>query len=177
MRIINRIKSWIDCQDWYVLTDILTVVGPAAFFILIAMLTSCSTLKEIPVQTIERVEYRDSLIYVNDTITVEVPKEKVIYVGPADTTSQIATSLAFSEAKIDKGILTHTLEQKGQIKAKIDTVFKVEYIDRIIEKEVPVEVVKEVKHIPSWCWWNLIYSIAITLIICFRLYLKYGKVL
>lgn len=174
MKLIDRIKCWVKCYDWYVLTDILTVIAPAALFILIAMLTSCSTIKEVPIIAIERVEYRDSLIYVKDTITVEIPHEKIIYVGTSDTTSRIATSLAFSEAKIDKGILTHTLEQKGQIQAKIDTVFKVEYIDRIIEREVPVEVIKEVKHTPTWCWWNLIYSIVITLLIGVRIYLKFA---
>lgn len=170
--LINRIKYLIECQDWYVLTDILTVVGPAALFILIAMLTSCSVIKEVPVATIERVEYRDSLIYVKDTITVEIPQEKVIYVGPADTTSQIATSLAFSEAKIDKGILTHTLEQKGQIQAKIDTVFKVEYIDRIIEKEVPVEVVVTEYKRDGLFWYLLCFQIAVIIFLVIRLYFK-----
>ena len=78
-------------------------------FILILLLVavSCSTTKYIPVQTIEKIEYRDSIVYVNDTITIEVPKEKVVYVRPADTLSQISTSLAFSEAKVEKGVLTH----------------------------------------------------------------------
>lgn len=169
---MRRIKEWFQCQDWYVLTDILTVVGPAALFILIAMLTSCSVIKEVPVQAIERVEYRDSLIYVKDTITVEIPQEKVIYVGPADTTSQIATSLAFSEAKIDKGILTHTLEQKGQIQAQIDTVFKVEYIDRIIEKEVPVEVVVTEYKRDGLFWYLLCFQIAVIIFLVIRLYFK-----
>ena len=75
--------------------------------ILVGLLTvmGCSTAKYVPVETIERVEYRDSVVYVNDTITIEVPKEKVVYVGPADTLSQISTSLAFSEAKVEQGVL------------------------------------------------------------------------
>ena len=145
-------------------------------FILILLLVavSCSTVKYVPVETIERIEYRDSIVYVNDTITIEVPKEKVVYVGPADTLSQISTSLAFSEAKVEKGILTHTLEQKGEIKTKIDTFFKVKYTDRIVEKEVPVEVEVEKPYIPTF-WIVAIYAAIITLLIAFRFYLKFKK--
>jgi hypothetical protein len=42
-----------------------------------------------------------------------------------------------------------------------------------VEKEVPVEVIKEVKHIPNWCWINLIYSIIITLLVCLKIYLNH----
>lgn len=143
--------------------------------ILLLVAVSCSTTQYIPVETIERIEYRDSLIYVNDTVTIEVPKEKIVYVGPADTLSQISTSLAFSEAKIEQGTLTHTLEQKGELKAKIDTFFVVEYIDRIVEREIPVEVEKEVKYTPDWVWYNLIYSIVLTLIVGFSVYLKFRR--
>lgn len=143
--------------------------------ILLFVLVSCGTTKYLPVQTIEKIEYRDSIVYVNDTITIEVPKEKVVYVRPADTLSQISTSLAFSEAKVEKGILTHTLEQKGQIKAKIDTFFMVKYIDRIVEKEVPVEVEVEKPYIPTFFWIVTIYAAIITLFIALKAYLKLKK--
>lgn len=146
-------------------------------FILILLLVavSCSTTQYIPVENFERIEYRDSIVYVNDTMTIEIPKEKIVYVGAADTLSQISTSLAFSEAKIEQGILTHTLEQKGELNAKIDTFFVVEYIDRIVEREIPVEVEKEVKYTPDWVWYNLIYSIVLTLIVGFSLYIKFRR--
>ena len=146
-------------------------------FILILLLVavSCGTTKYLPVETIEKIEYRDSIVYVNDTITIEVPKEKVVYAGPADTLSQISTSLAFSEAKVEKGVLTHTLEQKGQIKAKIDTFFMVKYIDRIVEKEVPVEVEVEKPYIPTFFWIVTIYAAIITLLIAFKAYFKFKK--
>ncbi len=144
-------------------------------FILLLVAISCSTTKYTPIQTIEKIEYRDSIVYVNDTITIEVPKEKVVYVRPADTLSQISTSLAFSEAKVEKGILTHTLEQKGQIKAKIDNFYKVKYIDRIVEKEVPVEVEVEKPYIPTFFWIVTIYAAIITLLIVFKAYLKLKK--
>lgn len=135
-------------------------------------LMGCGTIKEIPVQTIEKIEYRDSIIYIRDTVKIPVPYEKVVEILPSDTTSQIRTSLAFSEAKIEKGMLHHSLEQKGQLEAKIDTFFVVEYIDRIVEKEVPVGVEIEKKVTPEWCWWNLIYSIVLSLLVGFYIYIK-----
>lgn len=144
-------------------------------FIILLVAVSCSTTKYLPVQTIEKIEYRDSIVYVTDTISIEVPKEKVVYVRPADTLSQISTSLAFSEAKVEKGVLTHTLEQKGQIKAKIDTFFMVKYIDRIVEKEVPVEVEIEKPYIPTFFWIVAIYAAIITLLIALKAYLKLKK--
>ena len=136
---------------------------------------SCGTTKYLPVETIEKIEYRDSIVYVNDTIPIDIPSEKVVYVGPADTLSQISTSLAFSEAKVEQGVLTHTLEQKGQIKAQIDTFFVVKYIDRIVEKEVPVEAEIEKPYIPAFFWVVTIYAAIITLLIAFKAYLKLKK--
>lgn len=146
-------------------------------FILILLLiaVSCGTTKYLPVETIEKIEYRDSIVYVNDTISIDIPKEKVVYVGPADTLSQISTSLAFSEAKVEQGVLTHTLEQKEQIKASIDTFFVVKYTDRIVEKEVPVEVEVEKPYIPTFFWIVTIYAAIITLLIAVKAYLKLKK--
>ena len=76
---------------------------------------------------------------------------------------------------MEQGILTHTLEQKGQIKTQIDTFFVVEYIDRIVEKEVPVEVEIEKPYIPDFFWIVTIYAAIITLLIAFRAYLKLKK--
>lgn len=138
-------------------------------------LISCSTIKEIPVQTIEKIEYRDSTVFIHDTITVEIPKETIKEIVPQDTVSQIATSLAFSEAKIEKGMLYHSLEQKGEIKAKIDTFFVVEYVDRIVEREIPVEVEVEKPYVPTFFWLVFAYACVITVIWIIKLYLKFKK--
>lgn len=146
-----------------------------ALILLVMILFSfigCGTIKEIPVQTIEKEIIRDSIIRIIDTVRVEVPYEKIVEVVPKDTTSQIATSLAFSEAKIEGGYLHHSLEQKGQITTKIDTVIITKIITKEVEKEVPVEVVKEVKYTPKWAWWSLIFNIVIILLIAFKIYLK-----
>lgn len=134
---------------------------------------SCSVVKEIPVQTIEKIEYRDSLVFIKDTVEVPVPYEVVKEILPKDTTSILRTSVAMSEAKINKGMLHHRLEQNGVVKAQIDTFYLTKTVEKIKEVEVPVEVIKEVKHIPNWCWYSLITNIVVILFIIFKIYLKF----
>ena len=152
------------------------IVGGLLIMLMLIMslvsLVSCSTVKYVPVGTETVVEYRDTTIYLTDTVTIEIPKEVVKEIVPQDKISILSTSLATSEAKIEKGMLTHRLEQKGTLKTQIDTIVTVQYVDRYINKEVPIEVVKEVKHIPNWCWYSLIFNIVIILFIAFRIYLK-----
>ena len=171
MKLIDRIKL----HDWYVLTDIMTILGPALIFIIIALLTSCSVTKEIPVQTIEKIEIRDSLIYVRDTVEVPVPYEVVKEVIPDVDTSYLETSLAKSTAYLESSSkkLHHTLEQKGTLQTVIDTFYitQIKEVEKLVE--VPVEVVKEVKYTPTWCWWTLIYAIVLSLLIGIKLYLRY----
>jgi hypothetical protein len=137
---------------------IITILLPALILLVSGLLsTSCGALKEVPVQTIEKIVYRDSLIYVKDTLTVPVPYEKVVEVIPDIDTSYLETSVAKSLAYLDttKRKLHHTLEQKGTIKYIHDTVHVVEYIDRIVEKEVPVEI-EVVKYKRDSLFWVLV---------------------
>lgn len=123
--------------------DIFRILLPA-LTVLVAglMLSSCGAMKEIPVETVEKIVYRDSLIYVNDTIQVPVPVEVVKEVVPEVDTSYLKTSVAESVAYLDtaKRRLYHTLEQKGTIQYIHDTVHVAKYVDRVIKQEVPVEV-------------------------------------
>jgi hypothetical protein len=138
---------------------IITIFIPALIILAIGllMMTSCAGIKEIPVQTVEKVVYRDSLIYINDTIRVEVPKEVVKEVVPQIDTSYLKTSLAESVAYLDttERKLHHTLTQKGEVKIKYDTIVKVQYVDRIVEKEVPVEV-EVIKYKRDTFYWVLL---------------------
>lgn len=136
----------------------------------------CGNIKQIPVQTVEKVVIKDTTVFIRDTITIEVPKEVVREVVPSDTISILSTKLATSEARVEKGMLHHKLTQKGALKAQIDTVVTVQYIDRIINKEIPIEVIVEKKVIPTWCWVSLIVNIVILLVIAFRIYLKFKGV-
>lgn len=141
------------------LKKIITIFIPALIILAVGllMMTSCAGIKEIPVQTVEKVVYRDSLIYINDTIRVEVPKEVVKEVVPQIDTSYLKTSLAESVAYLDttERKLHHTLTQKGEVKIKYDTIVKVQYVDRIVEKEVPVEV-EVIKYKRDTFYWVLL---------------------
>lgn len=131
---------------------------PALLILIVGiMAVSCGSIKEVPVQYIDRIEYRDSLVYVHDSIAIEVPVEVVKEVLPALDTSYLKTSVAESIAYLDttKRQLHHTLEQKGTIKTVYDTIIKVEYVDRLIEKEVPVEV-EVIKYRRDALFWVLV---------------------
>lgn len=145
-----------------------------AFSILYVMLIGCSTIKEVPINHIDKIEYRDSVVYIHDTVSIPVPYEVVREVIPDIDTSYLETSVAKSVAYLDreKKRLNHTLEQKGNLKAKIDTFVVVEYVDRYIEKEVPIRVEIEKPYIPQWCWWSLIFNGIIASFIAIRAYLK-----
>ena len=138
---------------------VITIFIPALIILTIGllMMTSCAGIKEIPVQTVEKVIYRDSLIYINDTFRVEVPKEVVKEVIPQIDTSYIKTSLAESVAYLDttERKLHHTLTQKGEIKIKYDTIVKIQHVDRIVEREVPVEV-EVIKYKRDTFYWVLL---------------------
>jgi N6-L-threonylcarbamoyladenine synthase len=99
---------------------------------------SCGSIKEVPVQYIDRIEYRDSLIYIHDSVVVEVPVEIVKEVVPELDTSYLKTSIAESVAYLDttKRQLHHTLEQKGERVNKSDVAnsFQHSAIDVLIEK-------------------------------------------
>lgn len=143
---------------------IITLFIPALIILTIGLLMiSCGTIKEVPVQTIEKIVYKDSIIYINDSIKVEIPKETIREVIPEIDTSYIKTSIAESIAYIDttERKLIHTLTQKGELNIKYDTIIKIQNVDRIIEKEVPVEV-EIVKYKRDALFWAL----AIWALIC-----------
>lgn len=135
----------------------------------------CGSVQQIPVNNVTKIEYRDTTIFLRDTITVEVPKEVVREVLPQMDTSVLRTTLAESVAYLDttKRQIKHTLEQKGELRVEYDTIVKYDYIDRYIEKEVPIEVVKEVKHIPNWCWISLIFNVITLCYIAFKIYVRF----
>lgn len=156
-------------------SDLLTIILPVLFFAFIAFcMNACGTVKEIPVETIEKIEYRDSLIFIHDTILVEVPQEKVVQVLPDIDTSYLKTSIAESIAYIDttKMQLHHTLEQKGTLEVRYDTIVKVEYVDRIITKDVPIIQEIEVPRYDTFFWILFGWTMFTILIIILRLCIK-----
>lgn len=135
-------------------------------------ISSCASLKEIPVESYEKIVYKDSTIFIRDTIEVSIPVEKIKEIVPQDTTSILSTSLATSEAKIEKGMLKHSLEQKGTIPVQIDTFYVVEYIDRIVEREIPIEVEVIKYKRDNIFWFSIIFNILVLVFIGLRIYLK-----
>jgi hypothetical protein len=138
------------------------------------MALSCGTIKEVPVQYIEKIEYRDSLIYIHDSIKIPVPVEKTHAIIPVLDTSYLSTSVAESVAYLDtaKRKIHHTLEQKGAIKTVYDTIIKVQYVDRIIKKEVPVQVDVIKYKRDSLFWVLLIWAILCVIIAGLRIYFR-----
>ena len=164
-------------KDWFtdpVVVDLLCIIVPVLLFVLVGVCTGCSVTKEIPIQTIEKIEYRDSLIYVRDTIQVPVTVEKVVEVLPELDTSYLETSVAKSTAYLDNESrkLHHTLEQKGTVEYIYDTVLVTQTVDRIVEKEVPVEVevIKYKRDALFWVLvgWTLFTMLIVILQLCIR---------
>ena len=139
------------------------------------LMVGCSSVKYIPVQGNKVIEYRDTTVYVKDTVTIEVPREKIVEVIPDIDTSYLSTDVAKSTAYLDKSRkkLHHTLEQCGTIKTKIDTVIKIQYINSYVDKEIPVEVEVVKYKRDNLFWFSIIFNILIVLIIILKIYLKF----
>lgn len=135
---------------------------------------SCSSLKEIPVATVEKVVVKDSVVY-RDSI-VYVPQERIVEIVPQLDTLFMDIETASSKTYLD----TANMLLRGELKSKKKEVVKyqtiIEYRDRVdtvyIKEPQPYEVIKKEKYIPSIFWWSLIGNIIVILYIVFRLYIK-----
>ena len=137
-------------------------------FILL-LLTSCSTIKYIPVKETEYVTVTETLV--DTVIKWEPPVEKIVN-ETKDTTSTVETSLAKSTATVSNGTLHHSIEnKKDSIKTKI--VYKDKIVTKTEYKEIPVEVEVEKKVVPSWCWWLLGINILVIIGFAIRLYFRF----
>lgn len=141
-------------------------------FITVFLISACSTVKYVPIQTEEKVIVKDSLVYVTDTVTVEIPREVIKEIVPTDTTSILKTSVAKSEAKIERGQLHHTLEQHGTVKTKIDTFYITKIEEKIVYQDRPIEVEVPKKYVPSFFKFCLYWFIASVILIILFLYFK-----
>lgn len=148
----------------------------ALILIVLACLSvlGCSSIRYVPIENIEKIIYKDSTIYVNDTITVEVEKQVIKEVLPQLDTSVLKTDLASSIAYLDtnKREIHHELKQEGTIRVAYDTVYVTKTVEKIKEVEVPIEVEKEVKYIPAFFWIVTIYAVVLTMFIILRVYMK-----
>ena len=135
----------------------------------ILLLTSCSTIKYVPVKETEYVTVTETIV---DTVIKWAPPIEKVDKETKDTTSTVETSLAKSTATVSNGTLHHTIEnKKDSIKTKI--VYKDKIVERIEYKEVPVEVEVEKKVVPGWCWWLLGINILAIIVFAIRLYFRF----
>ena len=137
-------------------------------FILL-LLTSCSTIKYVPVKETEYVTVTETLV---DTVIKWAPPVEKIVNETKDTTSTVETSLAKSTATVSNGTLHHSIEnKKDSVKTKI--VYKDKIVTKTEYKEVPIEVEVEKKVVPSWCWWLLGINILVIIGFAIRLYFRF----
>lgn len=123
-----------------------------------ALITGCKTsgqpqptLPVVPVETNTntRIIHTESI----DTVFIEVPAQSAERTTP-EKTSHLETDYAESDARINEdGTLSHSLKNKPTkhpvpVKNSTDTI----YVDKVIEKPVPVEVPKEVER--ELTWWE-----------------------
>ena len=135
----------------------------------ILLLTSCSTIKYVPVKETEYVTVTETLV---DTVIKWAPPIEKVDKETKDTTSTVETSLAKSTATVSNGTLHHTIEnKKDSIKTKI--VYKDKIVTKTEYKEVPVEVEVVKKVVPGWCWWLLGINILTAIGFAIRLYFRF----
>lgn len=136
----------------------------------------CTKAIYVPVQGEHTIEYRDSLVYLRDTIFVTPPVEEKENKTLQDS-SHLETSIAVSDAWIDEdNNLNHTLKNKSDtvIKYIYDTVVVTKNVKEYIEKPVITEVEKEIPYVPTFAWICIIYSI---LSIGMKIYRLFRKVI
>lgn len=141
------------------------------------MVQHCKQIKE---ETI--VHYIDSTAWHDSTVITYLKKERYRdVVNPLDTL-KLETSYAKAEAYLDttNRVLKGNIENKPDVpvKTQIKWKEKIVYRDsiRTVEKEIPVEVIKEVKVYPKTYWLFMAISIAALAYIILKVYLKFKKI-
>lgn len=127
-----------------------------SLLLLIALLlTACGTPKKLTTtqQDSTRIEIRETVIYVPDTVFVEIPAQTAERTTQ-DSTSHLENDYALSDARINPdGSLYHDLKTKPQekpvpiekpVERKDSIIYRTQYIDR----EVTLEVERELS------WWE-----------------------
>ena len=145
-------------------------------FILLFIVCSCGPVRYVPVENKETVNIRDSVVLRDSTVITYLQKEKIKEIVPELDTLVMESTYARSKSYLDTttNTLQGTLEQLDSVPVKTKIVFKDRIItqEKIVEKEIPVEVVREKKVTPKWIWWSLGLNFLIFVIFVWRLKLK-----
>lgn len=169
MRFKGLLESWIYKLSSHTIKlkigAFLSVLEP--YFIALLLMLGVVGCKSTNLPIMESsVIVKDSIVEVHDTITIEVPRESISIVTQ-DTVSYLKTSLAESIAKVEGGVLHHSLKQQGELKTVVDTF----YITKTKESTfyVPKVVEVEKKYIPKWVYGSLLINALVALIIVLKL--------
>ena len=145
-------------------------------FILLFIVCSCGPVRYIPIEKNETINIRDSVVLRDSTVITYLQKEKIKEIVPELDTLVMNTKYAKSISYLDTttNTLQGTLEQLDSVPVKTKIVFKDRIItqEKIVEKEIPVEIVREKKVTPKWIWWSLGLNFLIFVIFLLRLKLK-----
>lgn len=144
----------------------------------IILLGSCSCFKHIPREEVHIVIKDSTVVNIKDSTVFHHKTVNRDYAGLLDTLriqGEHSSMKAYADTSkfTIKGELTEE-PVKEQFKEKIvyrehrDTLWR--------EKEVPVEVVKEKKVVPKWCWRLLVFVAIEFLVFAAWIYIKISKV-
>ena len=120
-----------------------------------------------------RIEYRERIVPIirDTTIIVEVERERVQEV--ADSASHLETRYAVSDARIERGRLFHTLEQRGRIEQPVKVEERIVYRDSVIYQDRQQVEVREVYVLRWWqrilCWIGAVSGGLCSLFIAFKI--------
>lgn len=144
------------------------------------LLVSCGTVKYIPTHEETIIHKVDSIAWHDSTIYHHIYNEHYKdYTGPEDT---LYLETNYSRFRAWNDTTSNTL--KGEAENKKDSIpTKIKWKERIVtrdslvyvEKPYPVEITKEVKHIPGFCKFTIIWFVLSIIYIGIKVYLKFIK--
>ena len=147
----------------------------SAILLILIFLSSCSCFKNIPREEIHYVQKDSTILKIVDSVRY-IPVERYVDIVRSYDTLKLETSLASSTAFVDTN--THTLKGKIENKKGVEKCVKI--VEKYVEKcdtiyvkvPVTVEVVKEKKVVPKWCWYLLEFVVLVILVYAVKFYLK-----
>lgn len=148
-------------------------------YMLILLLSSCSTIKYVPIHNDVATNVKDSIVWHDSTIVNYITKERVVDIVPQYDTLLLETDYAKSMSYVDT--IHHTLRGEIENKDTVPIKKEIKWKEKIIEKEVikevevPVEVLVEKKYIPKWCWFSVIFNVIVLCYILFSILSTFKK--
>ncbi len=150
----------------------------SAIVLILIFLTSCSCFKNVPREEIHYVQKDSTILKIVDSVRI-IPVERYVDIVHTYDTLKLETSLAQAKAFVDTN--THTLKGKIENKKGVEKCVKIveKYVEKcdtiFVKVPVTVEVVKEKKVVPKWCWYLLEFVVLVALVYAVKIYLKFRK--